>query len=95
MRLRERWAPRIGGPPATLLRAARILRQARPLQAKVNGRRRSLWLLIAGNGVLRSGGIAPVRRHDLADGLLDMRVAHAGRCAHSRLPAAAWVGRLT
>ncbi|MEU8034234.1 diacylglycerol kinase family protein [Streptomyces sp. NPDC049099] len=94
VRLRERWAPRIGGPPATLLGVARILRQSAPMQVEVNGHRRSLWLLFAGNGLYRSVGIAPVRRHDLADGMLDVRVAHAGRFARTRLLAAACVGRL-
>ncbi|MFF7356714.1 diacylglycerol kinase family protein [Streptomyces filipinensis] len=94
VRLRERWSPRIGGPPATILGVMRILRQAGPLQVEVNGHRRSLWLLFAGNGVYRSVGIAPVRRHDLADGMLDVRVAHAGRFARTRLLAAACVGRL-
>lgn len=94
VRLRERWSPRIGGPPATLLGVTRILRQAGPIQVEVNGHRRSLWLLFAGNGVYRSVGVAPVRRHDLADGMLDVRVAHAGRFARTRLLAAACVGRL-
>lgn len=95
VRLRERWSPRIGGPPATLLAVLHALRRSRPLRAEVNGRERPLWLLFAGNGSYRSVGIAPVRRHDLADGLLDLRVARAGRFARTRLLAAACAGRLT
>jgi diacylglycerol kinase family enzyme/membrane-associated phospholipid phosphatase len=91
---RERWSPRTGGLPATLLGVAQILRTARPVQAEVNGRRRSMWLLFAGNGAYRSVGIAPVRRHDMADGRLDVRVAHGGRFARTRLLAAALVGQL-
>ncbi|MGV9880094.1 diacylglycerol kinase family protein [Streptomyces sp. NPDC003006] len=94
VRSREHWSPKIGGPPATLLGVVHILRTGRPLRAVVNGRRRSIWLLFAGNGAYRSVGIAPVRRHDLADGLLDVRVAHAGRFARSRLLAAALAGQL-
>ncbi|TGB10092.1 bifunctional phosphatase PAP2/diacylglycerol kinase family protein [Streptomyces sp. MZ04] len=94
VRIREHWSPRIGGPPATLLGVARIVRTGRPLRAMVNGRRRSLWLLFAGNGAYRSAGIAPVRRHDLADGLLDVRVAHGGHFARSRLLVAALAGQL-
>ncbi|MEV0118865.1 phosphatase PAP2 family protein [Streptomyces sp. NPDC050844] len=94
VRIREHWSPRIGGPPATLLGVARIVRTGRPLRAVVNGRGRSLWLLFAGNGAYRSAGIAPVRRHDLADGLLDVRIAHGGHFARSRLLVAALAGQL-
>ncbi|MFG2503050.1 bifunctional phosphatase PAP2/diacylglycerol kinase family protein [Streptomyces sp. NPDC048441] len=94
VRIREEWSPKIGGPPAALLGATRILRTGRPLRAVVNGRLRSMWLLFAGNGAYRSAGIAPVRRHDLADGLLDVRIAHAGSFARSRLLVAALAGQL-
>lgn len=89
VRLRERWSPRIGGPAATLLGAARVLRTATPLRAEVNGKPRSMWFLFAGNGVYRSVGLAPLRRHDVADGLLDVRIAQAGRLARPRLLATA------
>ncbi|CAL9610777.1 bifunctional phosphatase PAP2/diacylglycerol kinase family protein [Streptomyces sp. enrichment culture] len=89
VRLRERWSPRIGEPAATLLGAARVLRTAAPLRAEVNGRPRSMWFLFAGNGVYRSVGLAPLRRHDVADGLLDVRIAQAGRLARPRLLATA------
>lgn len=92
VRLRERWSPRIGGPAATLLGIGRILRTAHPMRAVVNGRRRAMWLLFAGNGIYRSLGIAPVRRHDLSDGLLDVRIAHGGHLARTRLLATALVG---
>ncbi|MFG2862265.1 bifunctional phosphatase PAP2/diacylglycerol kinase family protein [Streptomyces sioyaensis] len=92
VRLRERWSPRIGGPPATLLGIVHILRTARPLRAAVNSKRHSMWLLFAGNGAYRSMGVAPARRHDLADGLLDVRIAHGGHFARTRLLATALVG---
>ncbi|RII17622.1 putative lipid kinase BmrU [Streptomyces sp. YIM 130001] len=94
VRLREKWSPRIGGPLATLFGVGHVLRTARPLRAEVNGRRRSLWMLFAGNGTYRSIGIAPVRRHDLADGLLDVRIAHGGPFARTRLFGAALAGGL-
>ncbi len=37
-------------------------------------------------------GLTPVRRHDLADGVLDVRVVHGGRLARTRLLAAALTG---
>lgn len=92
VRLREHWSPRIGGPPATLLGVLHVLRTARPLKAAVNGKRHSMWLLFAGNGAYRSVGVAPVRRDDLADGLLDLRIAHGGRFARTRLLATALAG---
>lgn len=95
VRIREEWSPKVGGPPAALLGVAQILHTGRPLRAVVNGKARSMWMLFAGNGAYRSAGIAPVRRHDLADGLLDVRIAHGGRFARSRLLAAAIVGQLT
>ncbi|MET9434987.1 phosphatase PAP2 family protein [Streptomyces sp. NPDC006551] len=94
VRLRERWSPRLGGPLASLLGVVHVLRTSRPLRAEVNGRRESLWLLFAGNGAYRSVGLAPLRRHDLADGVLDVRVAHGGRFARTRLLATAVAGGL-
>ena len=50
-----------------------------------------MWLLFAGNGAYQRAGPAPVRRHDLADGVLDVRVVHGGRrpapgCSPRRSP---------
>ncbi|MGP4000298.1 bifunctional phosphatase PAP2/diacylglycerol kinase family protein, partial [Streptomyces sp. 8N706] len=94
VRVRERWSSRLGGPAASLLGVVRVLRTSRPVEAVVNGRRRSMWLLFAGNGAYRSVGVAPVRRYDLADGLLDVRIVHGGRFARTRLLTAALTGVL-
>ncbi|ORT55650.1 bifunctional phosphatase PAP2/diacylglycerol kinase family protein [Streptomyces sp. CB03238] len=94
VRVRERWSPRMGGPAATLAGVVHVLRTARPLPAVVNGKQQSLWLLFAGNGAYRSVGLAPVRRHDLADGLLDVRVARGGFFARTRLLVTAIAGGL-
>ncbi|MDN3293908.1 phosphatase PAP2 family protein [Streptomyces ficellus] len=95
VRLRERWSPRIGGWPAGVLAALKVLRGEHPLEAEVRGRRRALWLLFAGNCVYRRMGPTPGRRYDLADGLLDVRVVHAGRLPGLRLLAAALAGPLS
>lgn len=51
MREREHWAHRVGGWPAGLLAALRVLRTGRhPLEAEFQGRTRPLRLLFAGNG---------------------------------------------
>ncbi|QGV77712.1 bifunctional phosphatase PAP2/diacylglycerol kinase family protein [Streptomyces ficellus] len=95
VRLRERWSPRIGGWPAGVLAAWKVLRGEHPLEAEVHGRHRPMWLLFAGNCVYRRMGPTPGRRHDLADGLLDVRVVHGGRLPGLRLLAAALAGPLS
>ncbi|MEX2970430.1 bifunctional phosphatase PAP2/diacylglycerol kinase family protein [Streptomyces sp. C184] len=92
VRIRERWARRIGAWPAGILAAWEVLRTAAPLTLRINGERRAVWLLFVGNCQYRGLGFAPVRRHDLADGVLDVRVVHGGRLARTRLLAAALMG---
>ncbi|MEU7043628.1 phosphatase PAP2 family protein [Streptomyces varsoviensis] len=94
VRVRERWAPRVGAWPAGVLAAVHVLRTATPIEVTVNGRRRSLWLLFVGNCTYRGLGLAPVRRHDLADGVLDVRAVYGGRLARTRLLTAALTGAL-
>ncbi|MFH8495959.1 diacylglycerol kinase family protein [Streptomyces coeruleorubidus] len=96
VRERERWSHRIGGWPAGVLAALRVLRADRhPLEAEFQGRTRPLWLLFAGNGTYHRMGLASGRRKDLADGQLDVRVVHGGRRPAVRLLAAALAGPLT
>lgn len=95
VRKREHWSPRIGGWPAGVLAALHVLRGQRPLEAELQGRRRPLWLVFVGNGLFQRVGPAPGRRHNLADGLLDVRVVHGGRGPALRLLAAAVAGPLT
>ncbi|MFE9763858.1 bifunctional phosphatase PAP2/diacylglycerol kinase family protein [Streptomyces sp. NPDC005808] len=96
VRERERWSRRIGGWPAGVLGALRVLRtDSHPLRAELGGRSHPLWLLFAGNGTYHRMGLAPARRFDLADGRLDVRVVHGGRRPALRLLAAALAGPLT
>ncbi|MFI6638076.1 bifunctional phosphatase PAP2/diacylglycerol kinase family protein [Streptomyces sp. NPDC050504] len=95
VRIRERWSPRIGGWPAGVLAAYRVLRGERPLTAELDGRRRALWLLFAGNSLYQRVGPTPGHRQDLADGLLDVRLVHGGRGPGLRLLAAALAGPLS
>ncbi|TJZ54414.1 phosphatase PAP2 family protein [Streptomyces piniterrae] len=92
VRIREEWAGRIGAWPAGVLAAWEVLRTAEPLTVWINGKRQVVWLVFAGNCQYRGLGLAPVRRHDLADGVLDVRVVHGGRLARTRLLAAALTG---
>ncbi|MEU9240947.1 phosphatase PAP2 family protein [Streptomyces sp. NPDC048385] len=95
VRDRERWAPRIGGWPAQVLAALRVLRTDRhPLQVELRGRTHPLWLLFVGNCVYHRMGLAPGRRTDLADGQLDVRVVHGGRHPALSLLSAALAGPL-
>jgi diacylglycerol kinase family enzyme/membrane-associated phospholipid phosphatase len=89
VRMRERWAPRVGVWPAGVVAALRVLHTAGPVQAGLGGRQRPMWQLFVGNCSYRGLGLAPVRRHDLADGLLDVRVVPGGRWPRSRLLTAA------
>ncbi|MDX2938904.1 bifunctional phosphatase PAP2/diacylglycerol kinase family protein [Streptomyces ipomoeae] len=96
VRERERWERRIGSWPAGVLATLRVLRSDRhPLHTVVQGRPHPLWLLFAGNGTHHRLGLSPAHRHDLADGLLDVRVVHGGRRPGLRLLAAAVAGPLT
>ena len=94
VRLRERWSPRIGSWPAGVLAAWRVLRECSPVEVHINGSRHQVWLLFAGNCRYDGLGLAPQNRSNLADGLLDVRVAHAGRWARTRLLAGALAGTL-
>ncbi|SPF00074.1 bifunctional phosphatase PAP2/diacylglycerol kinase family protein [Streptomyces sp. MA5143a] len=96
VRERERWERMLGGWPAGVIAAVRVLRSDRhPLQATFQGRPHPIWLLFAGNGTYHRLGLAPGHRFDLADGLLDVRVVHGGRRPALRLLAAALAGPLT
>ncbi|MCZ9343352.1 phosphoesterase, partial [Streptomyces sp. TRM76130] len=96
VRERERFSHRIGGWPAGVLAAVRVLRADRhPLRAEIGGRTRPLWLLFAGNGTYHRMGLTPGRRLDLADGQLDVRVVHGGSRPALRLLSAAFAGPLT
>jgi undecaprenyl-diphosphatase len=95
VRVRERWSRRVGSWPASVLAAVHVLRTCEPVEVVVNGRPRSVWLLFAGNCRYSSWGPAPVRRRDLADGLLDVRMVDGGPFARTRMLGAALTGALT
>ncbi|WP_424213102.1 bifunctional phosphatase PAP2/diacylglycerol kinase family protein [Streptomyces sp. BI20] len=92
---RLRWAPRIGGGPAAVLAAAKVLRKERPLRLTIAGRERSVWMLFAGNGTYHGSGPTPRRRLSLREEGMDLRLVHGGARPGSRLLAAALAGPLT
>ncbi|MEV6684245.1 phosphatase PAP2 family protein [Streptomyces sp. NPDC051130] len=95
LRHRLRWAPRIGGGPAALLAAWRVLRAEHPVALRLAGRPRKVWLLFAGNGTYHGTGPTPRRRDSLGEGLLDVRMVYGGGRPGPRLLAAAFAGPLT
>jgi diacylglycerol kinase family enzyme/membrane-associated phospholipid phosphatase len=95
VRVRERWSRRVGSWPASVLAAVHVLRNCTPVDLEINGRPRSVWLLFAGNCRYSSWGPAPVRRRDLSDGLLDVRIVNGGPFARTRMLGAALTGVLT
>ncbi|WP_324615597.1 diacylglycerol/lipid kinase family protein [Streptomyces sp. Mg1] len=95
LRHRLRWAPRIGGGPAALLAAWRVMRAEHPVRLTLAGRPRSVWLLFAGNGTYHGTGPTPRRRDGLGEGLLDVRLVHGGGRPAPRLLAAAFTGPLS
>lgn len=95
VRAREALEGRIGKWPAMLIGLVEVLKEARPVKLRVNGRARSVWLLFLGNGAYAPPGFAPAYRPNLHDGLLDVRLVDAARpAARIRLVAAVLSGTL-
>jgi undecaprenyl-diphosphatase len=73
VRLRERWQPRLGKWPALVAALIVTLRNAEPVEIKVEGEWHSVWLLFVGNGPYHPRGMVPAWRPTLDSGLLDVR----------------------
>ncbi|MEE4546043.1 phosphatase PAP2 family protein [Streptomyces sp. V4-01] len=95
VRVRERWSRRVGSWPASVLAAVHVLRTCEPVDVEIGGRTRPVWLLFAGNCRYSSWGPAPMRRRDLADGLLDVRIVGGGPFARTRLLGSTLTGLIT
>ena len=95
VRARERMEKVLGKWPAVLIALAHVLRTSRPVELIVNGRRRKVWLLFAGNCRYEPAGAAPAYRPDLADGTLDIRLIDGSQpLARTRLVTAVMLGTL-
>ncbi|MGH3984027.1 MAG: bifunctional phosphatase PAP2/diacylglycerol kinase family protein [Pseudonocardiaceae bacterium] len=77
VQLRERREARWGKWPSAALALIRVLREADPLVARIDGKRRKVWLIFVGNGLYRPRGFAAAARHRLDSGLLDVRYVRA------------------
>ncbi|MER6125622.1 phosphatase PAP2 family protein [Streptomyces sp. NPDC001795] len=95
VRLRERLERRLGKRPAAALALIRVLRIATPVDVRLGGHPRRLWLLFAGNGRYVPDGFAPAFRPRLDDGLLDLRLIEGDhRLARTRVAVSALLGAL-
>jgi len=95
VRAREELEPVIGKWPAVLIALVDVLRHSRPVDLLVNGRRRRVWLMFAGNCRYEPSGAAPAYRPDLADGTRDVRLIDGSQpLARTRLIAAVLLGTL-
>jgi len=95
VKARERLEPSLGKWPAMLIALAAVLRGGKPVDLVVNGRRRKVWLLFAGNCRYEPSGAAPGYRPDLADGTLDVRMVDGSQpLARTRLVVAVLLGTL-
>lgn len=70
---RERLEDRIGKWPAAVVAGVRVLRRAEPTEVSIDGRRTRVWAFFAGNCAYEPPGLAPLRRNDLGDGVVDVR----------------------
>jgi diacylglycerol kinase family enzyme/membrane-associated phospholipid phosphatase len=77
VQLRERGEAHWGKWPAAALALIRVLREADPLVARIDGIPRKVWLVFVGNGLYRPRGFAAAARHRLDSGLIDVRYVRA------------------
>lgn len=82
---RETLEDRIGKSAALLVGAVRVLRTADPVDVRLDGESRRVWLVFAGNCRHEPSGFAPRRRARLDDGVLDVRIVDGGPRAGVRL----------
>ena len=95
VRAREELEGRLGKWQAVVVALVRVLRRGRPQNLVVNGRRRRVWLLFAGNCRYEPQGAAPSYRPDLRDGQLDIRIIDGSQpLARARLISAVAMGTL-
>jgi undecaprenyl-diphosphatase len=93
--MRERGQARWGKWPAATLALIRVLREADPLVARIDGVSRKVWLVFVGNGLYRPRGFAAAARHRLDSGLIDVRYVRADvRLSRTRFLVAALAGAL-
>ncbi|HVE64320.1 MAG TPA: phosphatase PAP2 family protein [Mycobacteriales bacterium] len=92
---RERLEGRIGKWPAMVVALVRVLAKSKPVQVRIDGVAKSVWMIFIGNCRYHPHGFAPSWRERLDDGLLDVRtVDGTAPWARLRLVLAVLSGRL-
>lgn len=95
VRLRGKWEPRYGKWPAAAAAMVRVLANAQPLVATIDGEPTSVWMLFVGNGRYSPADRIPMSRPDLHRGTLDVRYLRADiPLSRTRLVSAALTGTL-
>ncbi|MER3389254.1 MAG: phosphatase PAP2 family protein [Microcella sp.] len=82
---RSRLAKRVGKPLGAVLAARRVLRRSTPFSVTVNGESACVWSVFVGVNDYSSLEQGPLWRGRLDDGVLDVRILHAGPGARMRV----------
>ncbi|WP_394554440.1 diacylglycerol/lipid kinase family protein [Agromyces sp. MMS24-JH15] len=90
---RDRLRPRLGKWLGGVVGAAAAVRRVAPVGISIRGRRARVWSLVVSVGRDDPLVPAPLQRHGTDDGVLDVRILHAG--SRSRAVAALAFGRRT
>ncbi|MDA3629279.1 phosphatase PAP2 family protein [Saccharopolyspora sp. WRP15-2] len=77
VRMREKWEQRWGKWPAGAAALVRVLAEAEPIEVRIDGAHRKIWLLFVGANSYQPKGFAPTWRPHLDDGMLDIRYVRA------------------
>jgi undecaprenyl-diphosphatase len=75
---REKLEPNLGKWFAAMIAAVRVLRTAQPVDVRIDGRIAHVWSLYVGVNRNFPSTVAPLSRRRLDDGVLDVRILHAG-----------------
>ncbi|MGH3548774.1 MAG: bifunctional phosphatase PAP2/diacylglycerol kinase family protein [Pseudonocardiaceae bacterium] len=95
VQMREDNESRWGKWLAAAVALIRVLREADPLVARIDGIPRKVWLVFVGNGLYRPRGFAAAARHRLDAGLIDVRYVRADvRLSRTRFLLGALAGAL-
>lgn len=74
VKTRERYQKVVTKPVAMVIAALRVMREAKSVRLRWNGKERDVALLFVGNSRYEPSGFAPSMRPWLDDGLLDVRI---------------------
>lgn len=95
VRTREKLEHKIGKPMASLYAMFHTLRRGEPVRIEFDNESLQTSLFFLGNSTYLPSGFAPSQRHQMDDGLLDVRILETGRrLSRLRILTALMLGRL-